>query len=133
MLSDGNILLERQFRYPLKKSILEIPAGKLEYGEDSLECAKRELQEETGYTAKKWHLLGTIHPVISYSTEFIDIYLAQDLLKGQAKLDDEEFLDIFTANFAQMQLWIRNGRITDVKTIISYYWLKDYLGSLSRD
>jgi ADP-ribose pyrophosphatase len=77
ILEDGRILLERQYRYPIAKACIEIPAGKLEIDEDHLLCAKRELEEETGYTARKWSYIRRIHPVISYSTEFIDIYLAQ--------------------------------------------------------
>lgn len=91
ILSDGRVLLERQYRYPIGQAVIEMPAGKLDPNEDPLACAKRELQEETGYQAKKWEFLGRIHPVISYSNEFIDIYLAQDIEPGQANLDDEEF------------------------------------------
>lgn len=126
MFDDGSILMERQYRYPLSRAILEIPAGKLDVGEDPLECAKRELKEETGFEADEWILLGRIHPVISYSTEFIDIYLAKGLHQGNAQLDDEEFLDIFKASMEDIHSWILNGKISDVKTIISHYWLKDY-------
>lgn len=77
VLDDGRILLERQYRYPISQAVIEIPAGKLNVGEDPLLCAQRELQEETGYTAKRWSKIRRIHPVISYSTEFIDIYLAE--------------------------------------------------------
>ena len=123
ILDDGRILLERQFRYPVDTAMIEIPAGKLESGEDPLLCAQRELLEETGYTAKTWEFLGRIHPVISYSTEFIDIYLAKDLTAGQRCLDEGEFLDVFAATLDQMHDWIAQGKITDVKTIISVYHL----------
>jgi ADP-ribose pyrophosphatase len=129
LFDDNSVLLERQYRYPMHQAILEIPAGKLEFGEDPLLCAKRELKEETGYEAKEWIFLGKIHPVISYSTEFIDIYLAKGLVQGQATLDDEEFLDIFRATLPEIGEWIKKGSITDVKTIISHYWLKDYLSA----
>jgi len=129
LFDDNSVLLERQYRYPMHQAILEIPAGKLEFGEDPLLCAKRELKEETGYEAKEWIFLGKIHPVISYSTEFIDIYLAKGLVQGQAALDDEEFLDIFKATLPEISEWIKKGSITDVKTIISHYWLKDYLAA----
>jgi ADP-ribose pyrophosphatase len=129
LFDDNSVLLERQYRYPMHQAILEIPAGKLEFGEDPLLCAKRELKEETGYEAKEWIFLGKIHPVISYSTEFIDIYLAKGLVQGQATLDDEEFLDIFRATVPEISEWIKKGSITDVKTIISHYWLKDYLSA----
>jgi ADP-ribose pyrophosphatase len=123
ILDDGRILLERQFRYPVDQAIIEIPAGKLEIGEDPLICAQRELLEETGYTATAWKFLGRIHPVISYSTEFIDIYQATGLSSGERCLDDGEFLDVFAASIDEMHQWIADGRITDVKTIISIYHL----------
>ncbi len=126
ILDDGRVLLERQYRYPIAKACIEIPAGKLEIGEDHLLCAKRELEEETGYTAKKWSYIRRIHPVISYSTELIDIYLAEDLVPGKSHLDDEEFLDVFAASLDQLIGWVEDGEITDVKTTISAYWLDRY-------
>lgn len=126
ILNDGRVLLERQYRYPVAKACIEIPAGKLEIGENHLLCAKRELEEETGYTAKKWSYIRRIHPVISYSTELIDIYLAEDLVAGKSQLDDEEFLDVFAAPLEQLLAWVENGDITDVKTTISAYWLDRY-------
>ena len=126
ILDDGRVLLERQFRYPINKACIEIPAGKLDAGENHLSCAKRELEEETGYTAKKWSFIRRIHPVISYSTEFIDIYLAEDLVPGLSQLDDEEFLDVFAAPLEQLIAWVEEGEISDVKTTISAYWLDRY-------
>ena len=126
ILDDGRILLERQYRYPVARVCMEIPAGKLDLGEDPLICAQRELQEETGYTAAKWSYIRRIHPVISYSTEFIDIYLAEDLTIGQRQLDDEEFLDVFAASLDELLAWVEEGVITDVKTTISAYWLDRY-------
>jgi len=123
VLDDGRILLERQFRYPVDQAMIEIPAGKLELGEDPLLCAQRELMEETGYTASSWEFLGRIHPVISYSTEFIDIYIAKGLRAGERCLDEGEFLDVFAATLEEMHQWIAAGQITDVKTIISIYHL----------
>ena len=124
ILDDGRVLLERQYRYPIAQAVIEIPAGKLNTGEDPLLCAQRELQEETGYTAKHWSKIRRIHPVISYSTEFIDIYLAEGLSPGPALLDDEEFLDVFAAPLEELLNWVETGKITDVKTIISTYWLE---------
>ena len=124
VLDDGRILLERQYRYPIAQAVIEIPAGKLNAGEDPLLCAQRELQEETGYTAKHWSKIRRIHPVISYSTEFIDIYLAEGLSPGPARLDEEEFLDVFAAPLEELLHWVEMGKITDVKTIISSYWLE---------
>ena len=127
LLDDGRLLLERQYRYPINQAVIEIPAGKLDPQELALDCAKRELKEETGYEALDWEFLGRIHPVISYSNEFIDIYLAKNLRFGNAKLDDGEFLDVFAASLKELSEWIDQGLVTDVKTIISSYWLKDYL------
>lgn len=126
LLDDGRVLLERQYRYPIAKACIEIPAGKLDPNENPLLCAQRELAEETGYTAKKWSYIRRIHPVISYSTEFIDIYLAEDLVPGDRHLDEEEFLDVFAASLEQLIAWVEEGEITDVKTTISAYWLDRY-------
>ena len=126
VLDDGRVLMERQYRYPIAKACLEIPAGKLDPKEDHLLCAQRELAEETGYTAKKWSFIRRIHPVISYSTEFIDIYLAEGLLSGKSHLDEEEFLDVFAAPLEQLLEWVELGEITDVKTTIATYWLDRY-------
>ncbi|CAM3827384.1 NUDIX domain-containing protein [Polynucleobacter antarcticus] len=126
ILDDGRVLMERQYRYPIAKACLEIPAGKLEPGEDRLLCAQRELEEETGYRATSWSFIRRIHPVISYSTEFIDIYLAEGLVSGKSHLDEEEFLDVFAAPLEQLIEWVEQGEITDVKTTISAYWLDRY-------
>jgi ADP-ribose pyrophosphatase len=126
LLDDGRVLLERQYRYPIAKACIEIPAGKLDPNENPLLCAQRELAEETGYTAKKWSYIRRIHPVISYSTEFIDIYLAEGLVPGDRHLDEEEFLDVFAAPLEQLITWVEEGEITDVKTTISAYWLDRY-------
>ncbi|BAO86789.1 NUDIX domain-containing protein [Caballeronia cordobensis] len=124
VFDDGRVLLERQFRYPVGRVLLEFPAGKLDPNEDELTCAKRELQEETGYTAREWTFLTRIHPVISYSTEFIDIYLARGLTAGDARLDEGEFLETFIADEAQLMDWVKDGSISDVKTIIGVFWLE---------
>lgn len=126
ILNDGRVILERQYRYPIAKTCIEIPAGKLDPNEEHLICAKRELEEETGYTANKWSFIRRIHPVISYSTEFIDIYLAEDLVPGASHLDEEEFLDVFAAPLEKLIAWVEEGVITDVKTTISAYWLDRY-------
>lgn len=126
ILNDGRVLLERQYRYPIAKTCIEIPAGKLDPNEEHLICAQRELEEETGYRANKWSFIRRIHPVISYSTEFIDIYLAEDLVPGKSHLDEEEFLDVFAAPLEQLIAWVEDGEITDVKTTISAYWLDRY-------
>ena len=124
-LPDGRLVLERQFRYPVQSVMVEFPAGKLDPGEDSLACAKRELLEETGYTARQWARAGVLHPVISYSTEFIDIWFARELTAGERKLDAGEFLDVFSANADELLQWCRDGRITDAKTLTGVLWLQN--------
>jgi ADP-ribose pyrophosphatase len=124
LLDDGSVLLERQFRYPLERVFIEFPAGKIDAGEDALACAKRELREETGYTASDWQFVCTIHNAIAYSDEHLDLYLARGLVPGPSRLDDGEFLETFSASVAQMLEWVRNGQITDVKTIIGTFWLE---------
>jgi ADP-ribose pyrophosphatase len=127
LFDDGRVLLESQYRYPMSKVMVEYPAGKLDPDEDSLACAVRELREETGYTAREYVYLTRIHPIISYSTEFIDIYLARGLTGGERKLDEGEFLELFTATVEDVSEWVRTGKITDVKTIIGTFWLEKVL------
>ena len=124
-LPDGRLVLERQFRYPVQSVMVEFPAGKLDPGEDSLVCAQRELLEETGYTARQWARAGVLHPVISYSTEFIDIWFARELTAGERKLDAGEFLDVFSASADELLQWCRDGRITDAKTLTGVLWLQN--------
>ncbi len=124
-LPDGQLVLERQFRYPVQSVMVEFPAGKLDAGEASLDCARRELLEETGYTAKQWARAGVLHPVISYSTEFIDIWFARDLTAGQRQLDQGEFLDVFSATADELLQWCRDGRVTDAKTLTGALWLQN--------
>ena len=124
-LPDGRLVLERQFRYPMQSVMVEFPAGKLDPGEDSLACAQRELLEETGYTARQWARAGVLHPVISYSTEFIDIWFARELTAGERQLDAGEFLDVFSASADELLQWCRDGRITDAKTLTGVLWLQN--------
>ena len=124
LFDDGRVLLERQFRYPLGREFIEFPAGKIDPGEDTLACAKRELVEETGYTATEWHFVCTIHNAIAYSDEHLDIFLARGLTAGEAKLDEGEFLEIFTSTVPEMLGMVKAGEITDVKTIIGTFWLE---------
>lgn len=126
-LEDGRLVLERQYRYPVQSVMLEFPAGKLDAGEASLACAQRELLEETGYSAASWAKAGVMHPVISYSTEFIDVWFAKDLTAGVRKLDAGEFLDVFTASPAELLQWCRDGRVTDAKTLAGTLWLQNVL------
>ena len=128
LLDDGRVLLERQFRYPLRKVFVEIPAGKLEAGEEPLATGKRELLEETGYVAKEWRRLGHIHNAIGYSDEVIEIWLARGLERREQKLAEGEFLEVFTLPLAEARAMARDGRITDVKTIAGLLWMEGSAG-----
>ncbi|HJU24230.1 MAG TPA: acylphosphatase [Casimicrobiaceae bacterium] len=114
---DGRMIVERQFRYPHNRSFVEFPAGKLDPGEGALDTAVRELIEETGHTAQVWTRLGMIHPVISYSTEAIEIYEARGLSHVGAKLDPGEFLELDVRSEAELYEALDNERLTDAKTI----------------
>jgi len=127
LLDDGRVVMERQWRHPVGRVLIEFPAGKLDPGEDRLDCARRELLEETGYSAREWAHAGELHPVISYATEFIDIWFARGLTLGQQKLDQGEFLDVFTATPQELQEWCRSGKVTDAKTLIGTFWLQNVL------
>jgi ADP-ribose pyrophosphatase len=122
MLADGRLILERQFRYPVGRVMLEFPAGKIDPGESSLATAQRELVEEIGYTARTWTALGTIHPQIGYSTECIDVFLAADLTHVGARLDEGEFLDVVTMSEAELLAAFDRGEFTDGKSIAALFW-----------
>jgi ADP-ribose pyrophosphatase len=125
LLNDGRLVLERQFRYPMGRVMIEFPAGKLDVGEDPLTCAKRELLEETGYVAREWARAGVLHPIVSYSTEFIDVWFARGLTLQERSLDEEEFLEVFTSTLPELLDGCRDGRITDAKTMIGALWLQN--------
>ena len=117
---DGRVVLERQYRYPISRVVIEIPAGKLDYAdEDRLEAAKRELHEETGLTADKWTDIGLYYPAPAYSDEKITMYLAQGLHKGKQDLDEDEFLEVFTMPLSQLVEKVLSGEISDGKTQIA--------------
>ncbi len=125
ILDNGNLLFERQFRYPLRRVFLELPAGKIDAGESILETAKRELREETGYAANSWEHLGVMHPCIGYSDERIEIFLARELhLLGEKQLDHNEFLDVIEISPQEAREAVWSGRITDAKTITALFWLE---------
>lgn len=117
---DGKVIIERQFRYPLNRVITEIPAGKLDsFTEDRLSAAKRELEEETGYTAEEWIPLGDYYPTPAYCDERITLYLARKLRQGQRHLDEDEFLNFEAVPLSDLVEDVMSGRITDGKTQVA--------------
>lgn len=126
ILPDGRYVMERQFRYPLHQVFLEFPAGKIDPGEDLEATAHRELLEETGYRAETLEYLTTIHPVISYSTEKIALFVGRGLTLHERHLDDNEFLDVVLVEPSELLWQIRAGEVTDVKTIIAALWMEQF-------
>ncbi len=126
LLDDGRLVMERQWRYPLARAMLEFPAGKLEAGEPTVECARRELREETGYEAREWALAGVLHNAIAYSNEHIEIWFARGLSAGQRHLDDGEFLDLVLVEPDELDRLCASGAVTDAKTLIGLQWLQNW-------
>ena len=127
--NEGEIIMERQFRYPFDEVIWEIPAGKLDKGEtDHLEAAKRELREETGYTAEKYTFIGDLYPSPAILSEKIRMYIATGLKKGEQELDEDEFLDVIKLPFDKVVQMILNNEITDAKTVVAVLKTKLLLG-----
>ncbi len=123
-LDNGNLLFERQFRYPLRRVFLELPAGKIDPGEAILDTARRELLEETGHVASDWEYVGVMHPCIGYSDERIEIFAARELHRAAEKqLDHNEFLEVLELTPADARAAVWDGRITDAKTITALFWL----------
>jgi len=125
ILPDGKICLIRQFRYGPREEFIEIPAGKLDAGEAPLDCAYRELEEETGYRTNKLTFLTNIHPAIGFSNEKMWMYLAEELELSKKKLDEDEFLELLPTPLNKALEWVFSGKITDVKTIIGIMWMKE--------
>ena len=121
-LDEQTILFERQFRYPLHRHFIELPAGKIDAGEDPLRTAQRELREECGYEAAEWRHLGTLHPCIGYADEHIELYLARQLTHVGHALDSDEFLEVFPLTIAEALSWVRQGRITEAKALAGILW-----------
>lgn len=126
LLDDGRLVVERQWRYPLARAMLEFPAGKLEDGEPPLQCAIRELTEETGYRAAEWARAGILHNAIAYSNEGIEVWFARGLLPGERHLDAGEFLDVTVMSAEQLDGLAQRGELTDAKTLIGLMWLQNW-------
>ncbi len=126
LLDDGRVVLERQFRYPVGQVMLEIPAGKIDAGEPTLQCAMRELLEETGYSAQQWARAGLVHNAAAYSTEIIEIWFARGLSGGAQQLDPGEFIELCLMNEAELDAHAAAGEISDVKTLIALMWLQKW-------
>ncbi len=127
LLPNGNVVMIHQYRHAVKQVFLEFPAGKRDHAEETLLTAQRELKEETGYEAKEWKLLTTIHPVIGYSNEHIDLYLAKDLTLSQQQLDHGEFIEVIEVKPEDLMRYVRDGKVSDVKTQIGAFWLDKIL------
>lgn len=124
LLPNGDVLLERQYRHPMQRVMLELPAGKLDPNEDPWHCAPRELEEETGYTAREWARAGLLHNAMAYSTEGIDIFFARGLRAGAQRLDDGEFIETVQLSPAALDAACARGEVTDAKTLIGLLWLQ---------
>ncbi len=127
LTDDGRLIFVRQFRYALDRVMVEFPAGKLDPGEDPAVAAARELAEEIGYHPGKLTHLGLIHPCIGYSDERIEVFLAEQLRPRAAAAEADELLEPFELDLEEALAWVREGKITDVKTIIALYWTEKYL------
>jgi ADP-ribose pyrophosphatase len=127
ILDNGNLVMERQFRYAPRQEFIELPAGKIDHGEEALLTAQRELLEETGYVAKEWVHLTTVWPCIGYADERMEYYVARGLTHQGSRLDEGEFLEVFELSLADAIEWIRLGKINESKTIVGLFWLEKYL------
>jgi ADP-ribose pyrophosphatase len=126
LLDDGRLVMERQYRYPVGRVMLEFPAGKIDPGEPPFLTGVRELAEETGYRAREWARAGVLHNAIGYSDEGIEIWFARGLVRGAAGLDDEEFMEVVTHTEAEADAMAAGGGITDAKTLIGLLWLQKW-------
>lgn len=127
LLDNGKLVMERQFRYAPRREFIELPAGKIDPGEEMLTTAQRELLEETGYVAREWIHLTTAWPCIGYADERMEYFLARGLTQQGSKLDDGEFLEIFELSLPEAIEWIRLGKINESKTMVGLFWLEKYL------
>jgi len=130
LLDDGRLVLERQFRYPLGRVLLEFPAGKRDPGEAVQRCAQRELVEETGYQAREWARACAVHNACAYADEAIEIWFARGLSAGVRSLDAGELIDVCTMTEAELDALASRGELTDVKTLIGLQWLQKWRAGL---
>ena len=118
---EGNIYMVKQFRYPFSKALYELPAGKLEAGEDPAQCGRRELKEEVGAESEVFEYLGCIYPTVAYDTEIIHMYIAKGLSFGEQQLDEGEFLDVIKMPFEEALKKALDGEMPDAKTQAAIY------------
>jgi ADP-ribose pyrophosphatase len=128
ILDDGRLVMERQFRYPVGRVMLEFPAGKIDADEPLLVCAQRELAEETGYRAREWAHAASTHNACAYSTEIIEVWFARGLTAGERALDDGELIDLSLVSEAELDAAAGCGELTDSKTLIALLWLQKWRG-----
>ncbi|WP_096201062.1 NUDIX domain-containing protein [Bacillus sp. FJAT-45350] len=121
---EGKLLLIRQFRKPLEKVIVEIPAGKLEANEDPADCAKRELEEETGFTTAELEHVTSFYTSPGFADEIVHLYFTDKLLPGKQETDDDEFVEVIEATLAQAEEMIQSKEIYDAKTAYAIQYLK---------
>jgi ADP-ribose pyrophosphatase len=126
ILDDGRLVMERQFRYPVGRVVLEFPAGKLDAGEAPLACGQRELAEETGYRARQWAIAGAMHNAVAYSTEVIHLLFARELQLGARSLDAGELVDIACVHEHELDAAAAGGTLTDAKTLVALLWLQKW-------
>jgi ADP-ribose pyrophosphatase len=126
ILDDGRVVLERQYRHPVGRVLLEIPAGKIDPGESVFDCARRELREETGYEAAEWARAGVVHNAAAYSTEGIEIWFARGLVDRGRRLDVGEFIELCLMREDEFDARAAKGEISDVKTLVALLWLQKW-------
>jgi len=119
VVNDGSVLLVEQYRPAAGRHMLELPAGTIDRSEPPINCAQRELQEETGYSAEEWESLGHVYPTPGYTNEILHLFLAKGLTKGEQHLDEGEDIKVRWVPLAEVAEMIDNGGINDAKTIIS--------------
>ena len=129
VFENGDVLLERQHRYPLHRDFIEFPAGKIDPGEDDLTCGKRELREETGYAAREWSHVTTLYPSIGYANERLEFYCARQLEFVGGERDVDEFLEVLRVPFDEAMAWLESGKICETKTVVGLFWLQKLFGA----